>query len=971
MKAPLTGVPPKQKTMMVRTFKDHEGPVPPGRIGRAAARRLSVLLGSLVLLFSYPAQGQQNINNPVLPGVADAGVLKYNGEYYIGGVFTNGGFYVSPDLKTWQGPVPAFSMNNAWTAGPSADNSQIHANDLNYINGLFHLYWSVNYWGKDRNAIHIGHATSSRVLGPYTEPVKDRWVDNRIDPELFVDEDGQMYLYMVKFTDGNTIWVQPMKDPATPQGQPLYLFASLPNTWETADNRVAEGPWVIRYRGRYYMMYNANHTSTSWGNYMLGVAEAASPLAFNHGNKYPYPVVKSNQADLEDTYVDLLKYGGSKPGMFHYTLEQPPAAWVSPEFGAADWQQGRGGFGSSVVKNSTTRAIGTSWTMPAIWLRRSFVVDKKAVGNLVLRIHHDGDTKVYLNGQAIYEKEGRNHTTWNFDAAAARLLKEGENTLAVHSRQGARTGYLDVSLFDLKEATGDDILFSPGQPNIVQGPNGFEWWLVYMANKNSDRRGQYINRVHFFDKRLYVDGVTASHTPGYHPYPARPTFSDLFQGSGTEALNSKWSLKGGNWLVKDKELVQTGPAPAQALVKSTPARYYLFETGVKLIDTTSAKAGIIAWWKDDDNWLTVSLQQQSCSYTLKQGGRLRTASAPLPRDFIYGAYHKLTVYKNGPTFSVRLDDRPLFPAIAGGGDDKGLPGLFTEGGGAAFDGTLYTIGWDEYDEGIRGWEERDAHSTAATGWIPSAEGLGASPGAGERSVFKGDPLPAYEFSAQVRMDSLQGRAGIYPVYIDRDNYLQALFEPRSRRLLLSGKVKGKEMSPQAIPMERPQDYYTDMKYTDFFEKHFTFPATVTLNAIRLNKTPLDRPDTLLEDIHEKMAIHYRHKGVWHPLPAYRLERSGHPGFVHLSFEPVEAEALRFTNKEAGDLNFYLNKVWVNEVFRDSYNIRVVKLREEVLLWVDGKEVARIKQAFSPSRVGLVAKDAGATFNGLTLFHLPD
>lgn len=34
----------------------------------------------------------QNIQNPVLPGVADAGVMKYNGKYYIGGVFTNGVF---------------------------------------------------------------------------------------------------------------------------------------------------------------------------------------------------------------------------------------------------------------------------------------------------------------------------------------------------------------------------------------------------------------------------------------------------------------------------------------------------------------------------------------------------------------------------------------------------------------------------------------------------------------------------------------------------------------------------------------------------------------------------------------------------------------------------------------------------------------------------------------------------------------
>ncbi|EKC44599.1 glycoside hydrolase family 43 protein [human gut metagenome] len=75
------------------------------------------------------------------------------------------------------------------------------------------------------------------------------------------------------------------------------------------DNRVAEGPWVMKYRDRYYMMYNANHTSTEWGNYQLGVAEADFPLGFQNGNKYSYPVVGCNQTQLEEKQVDLLRYG--------------------------------------------------------------------------------------------------------------------------------------------------------------------------------------------------------------------------------------------------------------------------------------------------------------------------------------------------------------------------------------------------------------------------------------------------------------------------------------------------------------------------------------------------------------------------------------------------------------------------------------------------------------------------------------
>lgn len=148
----------------------------------------------------------QNISNPVLPGVADAGVLKYNGKYYIGGVFTDGDFYISDDLVHWGHPTHVVTMKNDWTKDSEAGNNQIHANDMLYLNGDFHLYWSVNYWGKDKHAVHIAHAQSDKVTGPYVEPEQKQWMDNRIDPMVFKDDDGQLYMYMVRFTDGNTIW---------------------------------------------------------------------------------------------------------------------------------------------------------------------------------------------------------------------------------------------------------------------------------------------------------------------------------------------------------------------------------------------------------------------------------------------------------------------------------------------------------------------------------------------------------------------------------------------------------------------------------------------------------------------------------------------------------------------------------------------------------------------------------------------
>ena len=89
----------------------------------------------------------QEIQNPILPGVADAGVVKYNGKYYIGGVHTNGDFYISDDLVHWGKPVHVVSIDNDWIRDSKVGNDQIHANHMLYDNVSFHLYWYVNYWG--------------------------------------------------------------------------------------------------------------------------------------------------------------------------------------------------------------------------------------------------------------------------------------------------------------------------------------------------------------------------------------------------------------------------------------------------------------------------------------------------------------------------------------------------------------------------------------------------------------------------------------------------------------------------------------------------------------------------------------------------------------------------------------------------------------------------------------------------------
>jgi beta-xylosidase len=908
-----------------------------------------------------------NIKNPVLPGVADAGVIKFNGEYYIGGVFTNGSFYRSRDLVKWDGPFHVFSMNNKWTEGASAGDQQIHANDMVYLNGVFHLFWSVNYWGKDRNAVHIGHAKSKNILGPYEEPEKNKWVENRIDPKLFVDDDGKCYLYMVKFTDGNTIWVQPMLNPDTLTGEPAYMFSSLPNTWETRDNRVEEGPWVIKYRNRYYMMYNANHTSPAWGNYALGVAEAASPTGFNHGNKYPYPLLQSNQVQLEDRYPDLLKFSANTDLNFQYRFTAPGNEWTRSLADSAEWKKGRPGFASSYIKNATVRNMRSSWTSPEIWVRKPFRVEQMNGSRFLLRINHDGPAGVFLNGQNVYNKTARAYQAVFLNRRQLQYLKQGENILAVHAKAGNNSNFLDVALFQTDSLAEEDILYSPGQPNILRGPNGFEWWLIYMANRNSDRRGQYINRIQFFNKQMYAEGVTGPHSPGYHPEPTPPDFSDLFDS--TAALGQgNWEFSGTGWIKKNGELNYTGSGYAQAFFKTMAARHYLFEINLLITKKNGGKAGIIAYRKDNNNWLKIGLNAASRTwfYQYNQNGKLLEKNFAVSADFDFSVYHQLTLFRNDGQFNFQIDGRPAPGAsyINFNIDAASRPGIFADKTPVFFDGILYTIGWDEYDSNITGWNKAGSKQ-----WRITGDGLQINAGS-ESSVFKGEFLDNYEFSTQISPSGFAGTAGVYAAYEDEQNFIRCRFDFSAKKLIIDGRFKGKPLEEKRIGLECRQDLYPDMKYTDFFEKVFSLNDNIELSGVFLNKIPHGNPDTVIEDIHLKMDIYYRENGDWKKLEHAKVKTSTHGGFVYLSFSSITADALKFVNKQPADQQFYLSKIGIDEVFRDNYNLRIVNRNGKQIYFVNGREVYHSSYTLGPSRPGLTGAGASFIFNGISCFHIP-
>ena len=622
------------------------------RLTGPAAATVLALVVSLGWLTPAPA-----VPNPVLApqhgNAADCGVMKFNGEYYIIGNSLGGDMFVSPDLVHWGNRTHVFSMDNNWTPGDTATDRNINACDPSYYNGVFNLYWSVDRG--DRGVVQIGHAVADQPLGPYHEPERRHWFASKIDAHLFRDDDGSLTFYSVKFDAGNQIWGQPARDPSTLTGKPRRLLTATPHTWELLDDRVNEGPFVFKYRGQYYLIYNANHTAK--GHYALGCAVASAPLAFRNSGKYPDPVVEKN-----------------------------------------------------------------------------------------------------------------------FPAPGHRLT-------------------------------------SPGQPSVVRGPNGFEWWLVYFLEVDGHRRQQAIDRVHFFDRRLYVDGPTSAASPGYHPLPSPPAVLDLFDAPDGSPLAGHWQPKGGTWLIKEKAAAQTQPGgQAVCLLGNSPAAsQYLAEVNVRLTEATGAEVGMAAYWQNSANWLAITLDARHGTWDIRktENGVERVIRTSLPKSFHFQAWHALRATKNGSEFEISIDDRPA-PGTASpvattfGG--PGRPGLLTDAARADFAGFLYTIGWDETGAAIRNWGP-GLHGGAPRGsWSVTPQGLRQRDATGQCRIFKADPADEYEFTAQLTQDGRvppdggTHRLGMLPVYVDDQNYLQAEIDLAKRELRVSGRQVGKVLPVQTAPL---------------------------------------------------------------------------------------------------------------------------------------------------------------------------
>ena len=221
----------------------------------------------------YTPETYENVyTNPVQDDLADPDILYYDGVYYM--YCTYAGFAVlsSTDLVNWEMHGSCMDTDFTWSSEPMG---WYWAPDVEYYNGKFYMVASIDS--------HLGIAVSDSPLGPFI-PETESLFEDAIDGHLFIDDDGQAYIYFAyQGRDGDIYGVKFDMTTLQADYDSLTRIIAYSDRWESynSDDEVykastTEGPYMIKHNGKYYMTYSGSDYRTP--RYAVGYAVSDSPL---------------------------------------------------------------------------------------------------------------------------------------------------------------------------------------------------------------------------------------------------------------------------------------------------------------------------------------------------------------------------------------------------------------------------------------------------------------------------------------------------------------------------------------------------------------------------------------------------------------------------------------------------------------------------------------------------------------------
>ena len=177
--------------------------------------------------------------------------------------------YTSTDMVNWTDRGPVASLKDFKWAGDTSGGSGgfengAWASQCVERNGKFYFYTTVHKTG-------IGVLVADTPFGPFKDPIGKPLVKGRhIDPTVFIDDDGQAYMY---WGNPNLWYVKLNDDMISVDGEPRRDPSVVKVKGRPDPFHYQEGPWAYKRNGKYYMAYAS--TCCPEG---IGYAMSDSPL---------------------------------------------------------------------------------------------------------------------------------------------------------------------------------------------------------------------------------------------------------------------------------------------------------------------------------------------------------------------------------------------------------------------------------------------------------------------------------------------------------------------------------------------------------------------------------------------------------------------------------------------------------------------------------------------------------------------
>jgi arabinan endo-1,5-alpha-L-arabinosidase len=277
--------------------------------------QMKLFLSLLWLLFAAISNAQPDTLNPLKGDIRvhDPVMIKQGNTFYVFGTGFGITEKTSKDRIIWKRDSGVFSSKDipAWFKNDIPDQrGDVWAPDIHYRDGKYHMYYSVSAWMNFNSS--IGYATNKTLDRSSPEY---KWEDqgqvisyknggegvNVIDPNVFVDKDGKLWLIYGSYKAGLRMVELDRKTGKLKQDPP-QLF--------TITTSLGEGSFIIRGPKYYYVFASRGRCCAGMSStYQIVMGRSKTVTG-------PY-LNKEGKSWLDNNYSIFLAGDSTAPGRGH------------------------------------------------------------------------------------------------------------------------------------------------------------------------------------------------------------------------------------------------------------------------------------------------------------------------------------------------------------------------------------------------------------------------------------------------------------------------------------------------------------------------------------------------------------------------------------------------------------------------------------------------------------------------------